>query len=294
MTRIVFATFGSGKPTNATNREAFFKRCREMKVNSVLATRAHPAEIIKCIEYGKSYLKEVDFWLDSGAFSAWTKGKVYKVEEYYDFIMGLLPQLKVFRRVFAISLDKIPGRMNEPVTPDHIKKAIDTTIKNTQWLTAKGLNVVPIHHQGEPLWVMEEYLKMAEYVGISPANDSAQEKRLKYVQSLWQLFKNSAGKIKPSHNFGNVAPAQLKSFPFYSADASTWQATTIFGTELQVRLAGKNSSRKTQLASYRGRNHPTEAAVGNIKKYQTLESDLRKLWKLRGILWENPQGLDLS
>lgn len=293
MTRIVFATFGGGGCSTTKNRDRFFARCRQLKVQSILATRAHPKEIDVCIAYGLSYPKQVDFWLDSGAFTAWTRGCVYKADEYYEFIVNLLPQLKVFKRVFAISLDKIPGRINERVTQDDLKIAIDTTIKNTQWLTAKGLNVVPIHHQGEPLWVMEEYLKMAEYVGISPANDSPQKKRINYIQSLWKLFKSDTS-IHPSHNFGNVSAEQLKTFPFYSADSSTFGATEKYGRKVDISISGKCDQSTTAVSSYQGRHQAVEVSTANIQKFQKFESDLQKLWKLRGITWREPRGLDLS
>lgn len=293
MTRIIFAAFGSGKCFTKQNRDRFFKLCKDVKVNSILATRANPVEIDICIEYAKQYPNQVDFWLDSGAFTAWQQGREYHVKEYYEFIMRSLPKLTAFRRVFVISLDKIPGTINQTVTQDDIKQAIDTTISNTHWLIEKGLKVVPIHHQGEPDWVMKEYLKLADYVGISPANDSLQKDRIQYVRSLWKLFKNDSNIIHPAHNFGNIAETQLQNFPFYSADSTSWKTSEIYGNHVEIGIKRGNKKTNKKISSFKGRENPVSIGIENIKKFKVLEEDLKKLWDYRQITWREPQGIKL-
>lgn len=292
MTQLIFATWGSGLRVEI--RKQLYRRACLFPVVNVLATRAYPREINMCIEYSKLLPKQVNFWLDSGAFSAWTKGHAYQVKEYLEFVQKLIPHLHNFRKVFVISLDKIPGQIGRPVTSQHVKQAVQQTLDNTYFLIKNGLNVVPIHHQGEPHWVMLEYLKLAEYVGISPANDSPQISRKNYISSLYPLFKTNTGLIKPAHNFGNISPSQLKLFPFYSADSQTWKAACMsFGRSFDIKIHKSSSQSHSNLVSARAKVEPVSLLAENIKLCLDFEKDLAQLWAYRKISWIEPKGIDL-
>lgn len=291
MTRIVFATWGSG--LRDERMKQLYSQAKNVPVTSILVTRANPREIEPCITYGQLIPGLVDFWLDSGAFSAWTKGHVYTAANYLSFVQSLIPRFKCFRRVFVISLDKIPGKYRQPVSRQDIQSASEQTLENTQFLIRSGLNVVPIHHQGEPLWVMKEYLSMCEYVGISPANDAPQPTRIAYVRSLLPLFINNK-QIKPAHNFGNVSPSQLKIFPFYSADSQTWKASCMsFGRDFSIEIHKNSTQNRSHIVSTRAKQQPVGMLLENIKACLHFESDLKKLWAYRGISWQEPQGIKL-
>ncbi len=105
------------------------------------------------------------------------------------------------------------------------------------------------------------------------------------------MFKNDSGLIHPSHNFGNVSPKQLKTFPFYSADSQTWKVSEKYGRNVELNLFGSSNQRRSDLTSYRGKNHIVSQLTENLQKYQVLEAELKKLWGLRKISWHEPKGL---
>ena len=292
MTRMVFATWG-GWGAKA-DRPRLHAGGMARGVDAVLATRAYPKEITHCTDYARLLPGAVDLWLDSGAFTAWKGGEMFNVKDYVTYIKSILPTLKVFRRVFVISLDKIPGTPGKPVSATEIAAAIDETLNNTQYLLSQGIEVVPIHHQGEPLWVMEQYLKLCEYVGISPANDSPQKTRIAYVRSLIPLFK-SEQPIHPAHNFGNTPASQLTQFPMYSADSQTWRMRTMtFGEAFDLQIFGQKNRGRNLITSHRAKQDPITVLLENVTVIKKFESDLQKLWAHRGITWREPKGIDLT
>lgn len=293
MTRLIFAAWG-GLRMEKSQVKHFYDRAAAVPVASILATRAEPKEIEKCIAYAAKVPKQVDLWLDSGAYSSWTKGVEFTAATYLEWINSFRSQLKAFRRVFVVSLDKIPGRYGVPPTAADYRDAVEITLENTRWLLSQGLQVVPVHHQGEPIELFREYLSLCEYVGISPANDSPQTKRLAYCRSLWQTLKeHSSDAVFPTHNFGNIAIEQLKVFPFYSADSTSWKVSTGFGGAAEKALAGKVGSRQSKVISYQAKHSPSAAYFAAVQEQLKLERELQKLWALRGMTFTEPQGIEL-
>lgn len=294
MTRLVFATWHSGM--RAALRSEFYNRVATSRapVFNVLATRTYAKEVTHCAAYASLLPQQVNLWLDSGAYSVWRSGEVFEVKEYAQYIKALLPSLKVFRKVFVMSLDQIPGVYGQPVSRSAIDAALQISLANVQYLQSQGLAVVPIHHQGEPLWVFEEYLKMADYVGISPANDSPQSERLRYLRSLLPLFKGK--KVMPAtHNFGNIPPSQLTLFPFFSADSQSWRVKTqSYGQDYELKLCGPGRRKSDVVMSHRAKDDPVAVLAENVQMVQRYERDLQKLWAHRGITWKEPKGLDLT
>lgn len=289
MTRLVFATWGA-----KATKQTFYTQAAQVPVTSVLATFAYPSEIEGCVNYARQLPGQVDLWLDSGAFTAWKSGAVLDVRQYAHYLQKVLPLLKVFRRVFAMSLDEIPGTFKRSVTAAEVTAAAQRTLENTQYLMKQGLNVVPIHHQGEPLWVMQEYLKLADYVGVSPANDSPFTSRVKYLQSLLPLFKSDQP-LHPAHNFGNVSPGQLMAFPCYSADSQTWKMRVMqFGGKFDLQIFGQDARAYEKISSHRAKTNLEAILMENIAICHRYERDLKKLWAHRGVTWREPLGLDLS
>lgn len=294
MTNLVLATFGTHMGRSQYRR--FAPRALDLGVQRVLAPINVDDELKKCIYTARLAPKTIDLWVDSSAFELWGKGLEKSVQDYEREVLTLLPRvLPHFRKVFIISLDKIPGNKGEAVTRSQLEQATEVSLRNARYMLDRGIRVVPVHHQGEPQWVLDEYLGMTDYVGLSPANDQPHATRLAYVQSCWQPFKEKmlrTGVVQPAHSFGNTAPNILQNFPFYSADSQVWATTANFGEASSVDVTGVyRRDRYDPRIAKAGREAKVEMLLHNIKEWLEFEQNIKKLWAHRGIQWAEPNGV---
>ena len=86
-------------------------------------------------------------FIDSGAFSAHTKGVEIDVDEYIDYLNKNEDALTIYAQV-----DKIPGEFGKPKTPEQIAEAPKMSWDNYLYMAPKLKNkdkLVPIFHQHE-------------------------------------------------------------------------------------------------------------------------------------------------
>lgn len=298
MTRLVFAAFGSLRLKGGIE-QAFDRLAKADPPQSILATLAYPFEIENCIKYAQRCPKNhISLWLDSGAFTAWKKGQELQVDEYLSAIDKLRKPLSCFKEVFCVGLDKIPGKYQCKPTAEDLRVAEEVTLRNTERCIAEGINILPVHHQGDSLQLLKFYLENFSYIGISPANDSPQLTRLNYIKSVGKLFLNKAPdgstKVIAAHNFGNISTEQLKLFPFYSADSTSWKLAVGFGgMHSKSVLKGSTTQNKSPMNSYRARHLPVGIYVESIRKQMQFEQELKSLWKNRKVSWVEPKGIEL-
>jgi hypothetical protein len=295
MSRLVFAAWGSLRIKGGV--EQLYQRVIDSTpVVSILATRAHAFEFDYCIKYAEMLPPQtVDLWVDSGAYSAWTKGILLDVPGYAKFLDQLRPKLKRFRKVHLVSLDIIPGSYGVKPSQDDFKKALEGTVKNTEQLIKLGFPVIPVFHQGEPKEVFNYYLGLGiDYLGISPANDSKQSDRLRFVRSCLPLIPREGNTFLATHNFGNVVSNQLTAFPFYSADSTGWKIAVGYGEMRRKSLSGTGRAvEKNPMHSYRARHLPVDIYHESIQEILSLEQEIKKLWEFRKVNWQEPKGWEL-
>src|SRR3990167_8304286 len=109
----------------------------------------------------------MDYILDSGAFSAWTRRGSIDIDAYIDF-------MKKHSDKFAacINLDVIPGRFGYTPSAEEIHSAASKGYENLKYIESKGGVVIPVYHQHEKIHWLEKFIDEGyDYIGISPAND---------------------------------------------------------------------------------------------------------------------------
>jgi hypothetical protein len=87
-------------------------------------------------------------FLDSGAFSVYTRGEQIDIDAYIDFIRK--KNIKLYANL------------------DVIKNA-EATLENQRYMEKQGLNPLPCFHIEEPFDFFEYYIKNYEYIGIGVA-----------------------------------------------------------------------------------------------------------------------------
>lgn len=179
--------------------------------------------------------------LDSGAYSAWTKGIAIDIDEYIAYI-------KKHEHLLAhyVALDVIPGQLGQnwksrgqAATEEAARKSFD----NYMYMRKAGLRPIPVIHQGEKLKWFHQYMDAgADYLGVSPATKAANKKEMiTWLDSVFTELTDDRGvAIVKTHGFGVSSFEIMKRYPWTTVDSTSWALTAAFGgILLPVYRAGK-------------------------------------------------------
>jgi hypothetical protein len=160
--------------------------------------------------------KEVKLFLDSGAFSAWTKGIQINIDEYIAFIK----KWKKYIEVYA-NLDVIGDA--------------EGTYKNQKYMEKRGLKPLPVFHLQDDFSWLEKYLKEGyDYIGIGGmAGKQTVGNRKYFLDRLWDRITDKNGyPIIKAHGFGMTSINLIVKFPWYSVDSTSWLNASRMGNIL--------------------------------------------------------------
>lgn len=157
----------------------------------------------------------VSLFLDSGAFSAFTKNISIDIDEYIEFIK----EHEEYLTVYAVL--------------DIIGNAEDT-LKNQQYMESKELNPMPCFHCREDYKYLEYYANNYDYIALGGvAQLSGNKSQLKsWLDEIWHKYlTNSDGSARIKvHGFGITSVEIMKRYPWYSVDSTSWVLTGKFGS----------------------------------------------------------------
>ena len=212
----------------------------------------------------KNIIPKDKYFVDSGAFSAYNTGIKIDIDEYIDFIKR--SKCKIY-----VGLDVIKDE----------KK----TKENILYMKAKGLNdVIPTFHYPEPYEYLDYYLENFDYVALGGVALMGTGNELK--QWLNECFKRIQKHWpKKIHGFGINNWEILKTYPFYSVDATSWNNPHKFGQHFDFkggklhRLSHKQKHIKRFLSK-------EDQLIDSIKQFKQAEKYITQLWEKRGISWQ--------
>lgn len=169
-------------------------------------------------------------FLDSGAFSAHTKGAVIDVDEYINFINEYDESFETFAQ-----LDTIPGEFGKPKTKEQLEEAPELSWQNYLYMYDRlksPKKLQPIFHQGEDFKHLDRMLNhepKIEYIGLSPANDVSTPLRVTFLEKCFSIISKSKNPNVKTHAYGMTSLKHLEYLPLYSADSTTWLQLGING-----------------------------------------------------------------
>jgi hypothetical protein len=158
--------------------------------------------------------KRVNLFLDSGAFSAWSKGLEIKIEEYIQFIKDNINYLDHYSVLDAIG---------DPVI----------TLRNQGIMEAAGLSPIPCFHYGEPIKYLQSYLEKYSYIslgGMVPISTADLKVWLDMLFGKFICDKNTGLPTCKIHGFGMTSLNLMLRYPWYSVDSTSWVMTGRFGS----------------------------------------------------------------
>jgi hypothetical protein len=171
---------------------------------------APDADILESVRLG------VDLFLDSGAFTAFTKNAIIDPKLFAQFI-------KNSKGIWSAisSLDAI-GRGEE---------AAQKSYDNMKILEAEGVRVSPVFHVREPDRWLQRYIDEGyDYIFIGGMVIESSGWLLERLDGLWThyLLKDHRAKVKV-HGFGLTDQKLMFRYPWYSVDSSSWLNYGIYG-----------------------------------------------------------------
>lgn len=193
--------------------------------------------------------------IDSGAFSVWNKGGSIDIDEYLAFCKKQ-PQHWTF-----INLDVIPKTGADAA---HMEECCVQGYKNYLYLKQHLKNVMPVYHYGDDIKWLYKFMETADWIGISPANDTHENVKRKFLREVFYITRD---KVK-THGLGYSSFQGLTMFPFYSVDSISFKKSKINGNQFW--------NEDSKLWFYLRKR---------IKDFLRLEVEMTQLWTLRGIKW---------
>lgn len=182
---------------------------------------------------GKQKNPNLNIFVDSGAFSAHTKGKELDVDEYISYVNYHAGMFSVIAQV-----DTIPGEFGKPKTRAQMLEAPQSSWINYCYMRPLVIdypNLTPIFHQGEDFSHLMRILETTfdgehiPYIGISPSNDVSTRDKQKWLEHVFRVIRDSSNPQVKTHAFGMTSLHLLELYPFYSADSTSWIMTSANG-----------------------------------------------------------------
>lgn len=203
-----------------------------------------------------AYPRQFDLWIsctgdkpgniiiDSGAFSAWSRDKGIRLDDYIDYAHRAIEiGNRKKKNIRIVNLDVIPGRPGKTSQLNSIignekrinenKELIENAARqgheNLLIMIKEGIKPIHVFHQGEPQKWLDKMLESTNYIGISPANDMPLTSKERWMHSVFEyLYKNNI-KID-THGFAVWGVSSLMKLPWTSCDAASWILQAAWGT----------------------------------------------------------------
>lgn len=210
-------------------------------------------------------------FLDSGAFSAYTKSVVVNIEEYCEFI----------KRNWDI-IENVDGDLIASVL-DSIGDCYKTW-ENQMKMESLGVRPLPCFHFGEDLEYLKWYVDRYTYITLGGMAMTSAPNMIKWLDFIWDKYlTNSDGSPKVKvHGFALTNIKIMGRYPWYSVDSSSWIQYSLNGyiyvpaLESSLMISDKKSSRKEE-----GHHFDTLTPLQHASVTQMIEKDGFKAERMR-------------
>lgn len=216
---------------------------RELGYDQLLSQLNEKKSVYEWVTYKREHPEcKSKLFIDSGAYTAHTKGKEVDVDAYIKFMNEIDDQVYIFAQV-----DKIPGVWGQPKTPEQLAEAPILSWENYKYMVTRVKSpkkLLPIFHQGEDFKYLKQMLEYTypedvmdkscvgqpiDYIGISCNKEVSSNEWIDWFGKAFKIIKDSPNPNVKTHAFGMTSLRILEQFPFTSADSTSWVRTASFG-----------------------------------------------------------------
>lgn len=183
-------------------------------------------------------------FLDSGAFTAFTKNVEIIIDDYCNFIRKY-EDLIIHEDgiILASVLDKIGDALG--------------TWRNQKRMEKLGVVPLPCFHYGEDERFLQEYISKYSYITLGGMVPISTANLKIWLDRIWDKYlTNGAGRPRLKvHGFGLTTDSLLKRYPWHSTDSSSWVQSSTFGSITSTKfknlsVSTNNPSRKNEGTHY--------------------------------------------
>lgn len=168
-------------------------------------------------------------FIDSGAFSAWTQGKVIDVDEYIAWINARADYIDLYGQI-----DVIPGDRNSGKLPsrEEVVEAAQKTWENYLYMRPKMKKpegLLYTFHVGEPIEFLKRALEWRDeegkpipYIALGGMVGKPVLVRDRFLEQCFDAISKSSNPNIKVHAFGMTDKNLLQKYPIESADSTSW------------------------------------------------------------------------
>lgn len=196
-------------------------------------------------------------FIDSGAFSAWTLGKVINVDEYIKWINDRADYIDLYGQVDVIPGDRNSGRLP---TPEEVREAAQKTWENYLYMRPKMKKpegLLYTFHVGEPIEFLKQALEWTDengnhipYIALGGMVGKTVEVRDRFLKQCFEAIEKSSNPNVKVHAFGMTDRNLLMKYPITSADSTSWIMTGAVGSIMSDVGTITVSSQQINLATH--------------------------------------------
>lgn len=180
-------------------------------------------------------------FLDSGAFSAFTKGVEIDMRGYCDYIIR---NEDIIEKVDGTILASVLDGIGDPLK----------TYQNQLAMESMGVRPLPCFHYGEDERYLEWYIANYDYITLGGMVPISTPQLFLWLDRIWgKYLTDGSGRPKIKvHGFGLTTPALMERYPWYSVDSSSWVQIARVGGMLMlpearvINVSNQSPSRRVE------------------------------------------------
>lgn len=221
---------------------------------------------------------EAKIFLDSGAFSSFTKGVKVNLNKYCDFIKR---NEDVIRKDGDILLASVLDGIGDP----------QLTYENQVRMEQQGVRPLPCFHYGEDERYLEYYIDNYEYITIGGMVPISSKPLKLWLDRIWEKYltdEDGYPRLKV-HGFGLTDSILMSRYPWYSVDSSSWAQVSRTGgmilmPEMRVVAVSEDSGqRKTDMQHIDTLPEPQRVAIE--KRFEEMGIDVDRMRRTYLTRW---------
>lgn len=164
-------------------------------------------------------MDNVQVFLDSGAFSAYTLGVDIDLPTYCDYIKR---NRDLWRVEDGVVMASVLDGIGDPLK----------TYQNQKHMEFLGAKPLPCFHAGEDERYLEYYIQNYEYITLGGMVGSSSKQLCIWLDRMWEKYLTD-GSGRPRlkvHGFGITSIPIMERYPWFSVDSSSWIQAAAFGS----------------------------------------------------------------
>ena len=181
-------------------------------------------------------------FIDSGAFSAWTQGKVIDVDEYIQWINDRADYIDLYGQIDVIPGDRSSGAV---ASVEEVNEAAQKTWENYLYMRPKMKKpegLLYTFHVGEPIEYLQRALEWVDengnhipYIALGGMVGKPRDVRDRFLDKCFLTIEKSSNPNVKVHAFGMTDRILLTKYPIASADSTSWIMTGATGSIMTDR-----------------------------------------------------------